>query len=91
MPVTPVAVRQDRAAGPSVAKSWARALELTAPIAKTPGRILATVVEEHAAARPDAPALLSDGESFTYAQLAARAGQYAAWARGVGLQHGDTV
>jgi len=84
-------VRQDRAGHPSVAKSWSRALELTAPIAKNPGRILATVVQEHAAARPDAPALLSDGESFTYAQLATRASRYASWAHAVGLRQGDTV
>jgi fatty-acyl-CoA synthase len=81
----------DRRAVPSVAKSWARALELTAPIAKTPHRILASIVQDHALARPDAPALVSDGESFTYAQLAARARQYAAWTRVVGLRHGDAV
>ena len=91
VPAAPSRPREDRGAGPSVAKSWARALELTAPIAKNPGRILATVVQEHAAARPDAAALVSDGESFTYAQLAARAAQFAAWTRAAGLQHGDTV
>jgi fatty-acyl-CoA synthase len=89
---TPVAGGPRHArAEPSVAKSWARALELTAPIARTPQRILATVVQEHAAAHPDAPALVSDGERFSYAQLAARASQYAAWARAAGLRHGDTV
>jgi fatty-acyl-CoA synthase len=66
-------------------------LELTAPIAKTPSRILATVVHEHARVRPDAPALVSDAESLTYAQLASRAGQYAIWAQSVGLRHGDVV
>jgi len=92
MPVaaTPVGPRDDRAV-PSVAKSWSRALELTAPIAKNPHRTLATIVQEHAAARPDALALVSDLESYSYAQLAARAGQYAAWARAAGLRHGDTV
>jgi fatty-acyl-CoA synthase len=87
---TPVRPRDDRAI-PSVAKSWSRALELTAPIAKNPHRILATIVQEHAAARPDAPALVSDMGSYSYAQLAARAGQYAAWGRAAGLRHGDTV
>jgi fatty-acyl-CoA synthase len=81
----------DDRAIPSVAKSWARALELTAPIAKNPNRILATIVQEHAAAHPDAWALVSDVENYSYAQLAARAGQYAAWARAAGLRHGDTI
>jgi fatty-acyl-CoA synthase len=88
--VTPVRPREDRAV-PSVAKSWSRALELTAPIAKNPRRILATIVQEHATARPNAPALVSDVESYSYAQLAARAGRYAAWAQAAGLRHGDTV
>jgi fatty-acyl-CoA synthase len=87
---TPVRPREGRAV-PSVAKSWSRALELTAPIARNPHRILATIVQEHALARPKAPALVSEGECFSYAQLAARAGQYASWARAVGLNHGDSV
>ena len=86
-PIAPARPRAEQ----SVAKSWARALELTAPIAKTPTRILASIVQEHAIARPDTPALISELESFTYAQLAARARQYAAWARAAGLRHGDVV
>jgi fatty-acyl-CoA synthase len=86
----PVRPREGRAV-PSVAKSWSRALELTAPIAKNPHRILATIVQEHAAVRPDAPALVADVESYSYAELAARAGQYAGWARAAGLRHGDSV
>jgi fatty-acyl-CoA synthase len=87
----PVRAQGDRRSSPSVASSWSRALAMTAPIAKTPRRILATVVQEQADARPDAPALLSDGESFTYGHLAGRAARYAAWARTVGLRQGDTV
>jgi fatty-acyl-CoA synthase len=87
---TPVQPREEHAV-PSVAKLWSRALELTAPIAKNPHRILATVVEEHAVVHPDAPALVSDSESYTYSHLAARAARYAAWTRTAGLRHGDTV
>jgi fatty-acyl-CoA synthase len=79
------------AAGIAPGKAWLRALELTAPIPKNPGRILSTVVEERAQASPDAPALVSDGESLTYAALAARANRYTRWALDLRLGKGDTV
>ena len=91
LPAVPSRPRDAGHGGPSVAKLWSRALEQTASIAKTPHRILATIVDEHAAARPNAPALVSDGESFSYAQLSTRARHYAAWTRAVGLRQGDTV
>ena len=56
----------------SAAKAWLRALELTAPIARNPDRILSTVIEELAAQWGDAPSLLSDRECLTYRALAAR-------------------
>ena len=68
-----------------------RALELTAPIPKNPGRILPVVIEEIASISGDRPALLSDRESLTYAELAARANQYARWALAHGLAKGDVV
>src|SRR5262249_53042396 len=70
---------------------WLRALELTAPIAKSPARILPTVIEERAALAGDAPALLSDRECFSYRALAARAHQYARWALRESIQKGDVV
>jgi fatty-acyl-CoA synthase len=75
----------------SSAKAWARALELTAPIARRPDRILPTVIEELAEQLGNAPALLSDGECLTYRALAERSTRYAWWAIEQGLAKGDTV
>ena len=76
---------------PSSTRAWLRALELTAPIVRRAERILPTVIEEHAERRGDAPALLSDVESLTYRELAARSNQYARWAMAQGIAKGDTV
>ena len=72
-------------------RAWLRALELTAPIATTPQRILPTVIEELAARLGAAPALLSEGECLSYRALAERVNRYAHWAveRGIGI--GDAV
>jgi fatty-acyl-CoA synthase len=78
-------------AGGSVAKSWLRALELTAPIANNPDRIFPVVIDEQAATLGEAPALLSDRECLTYGALARRQNQYARWALNQGLAKGDTV
>jgi fatty-acyl-CoA synthase len=76
---------------PSSAKSWVHALELTAPIARNPERLLSSVIERWAETSGDAPALLSDGESMTYRALAERINQCARWALQYGLGKGDTV
>jgi fatty-acyl-CoA synthase len=75
----------------SVNKAWLRALELNAWVERAPERVLPGVVEEQARLRPDAPALLSDEGSFTYAALAARMRGVARWALGEGLAKGETV
>jgi fatty-acyl-CoA synthase len=75
----------------SAAKAWLRALELTAPIARTPDRVLSTVIEELAAQWGDAPSLLSDRECLTYRALAARVNQYARWALDAGIAKGEVV
>ena len=75
----------------SAAQAWLRALELTSPIPRNPDRILFTVIEEIAARSGDQPALLSDRESMTYAELVVRANQYARWALDQGLAKGDVV
>ena len=75
----------------SANRAWLRALELTGKIERAPERLLSSVVEEHAAEHPNAPALLSDSESLTYGELAARARRYARWALGEGLAKGDVV
>jgi fatty-acyl-CoA synthase len=75
----------------SPAKAWSRALELTAPIAAHPDRILPGVIDEVAARQPDAPALLSDRESLTYRELTARSNRYARWAVAHGVANGGVV
>jgi len=78
-------------AGPSAAKAWLRALEMTAPIAAHPARTLPSIIDDLAEAHGDAPALLSDREALSYRGLAARANRYARWALAQGLAKGDTV
>ena len=75
----------------SPSQAWARALELTAPIARHPDRIFPRVIEERAAEFPDAPALLSERECFTYSKLAERANQYSRWALAQNLRKGECV
>jgi fatty-acyl-CoA synthase len=75
----------------SAAKSWLRALELTAPIPRNPDRLLSTVIEELAAHSGGASALLSDRECFTYRELVERSNQYARWALQQGLAKGEVV
>jgi fatty-acyl-CoA synthase len=76
---------------PSPAQAWSRALRLTANLARTPDRILPTVIDELADRHGDAPALLSDAETLTYRGLAERSRQYARWALEQGIAPGDTV
>jgi len=75
----------------SPAKAWLRALELTAQLTRNPLRTLPTVIQEASARFGDAPALLSERERFSYAELATRANKYARWALEQGLQKGDVV
>jgi fatty-acyl-CoA synthase len=75
----------------STAKSWARALEMTAPIPKNPGRVFPDVIDDLAERLGNAPALLSDAECLTYRALAERSNQYARWALSQGLVKGDVV
>jgi fatty-acyl-CoA synthase len=72
-------------------QAWLRALELTAAIPRNRDRVLPTVIEEIAARSGEAPALLSDHESMTYRELAARSRQYSRWALREGLSKGDVV
>ena len=80
-----------RPASDSAVKTWLRALELTAPIARNPNRILSTVIAELADKLEDKPALLSDRECLSYRGLAERANQYARWALGQGITKGEVV
>jgi fatty-acyl-CoA synthase len=75
----------------STARGWLRALELTKPIAQQPTRVLPVIIDELADRFGEAPALLSDHESFSFRGLAARANRYARWALAQGLGKGETV
>src|SRR5260370_3657255 len=81
----------DRAGGDTAAKAWLRALAATAPIAAQPARTPPALIEELADTFGDAPALLSDRETLTYRELAARANRYARWALELGVARRDTI
>src|SRR5437773_6889821 len=88
----PTLRESDAAARPAGShRVWLRALELTAPITKTPDRVLPTVIDELAAHLDEAPALLSDRESLTYRALTERANRYGGWALEHGIGTGDAV
>ncbi|HEY8255219.1 MAG TPA: AMP-binding protein, partial [Rhizomicrobium sp.] len=76
---------------PSASKAWLRALEMTARIEDAPARIFPVVVEELGARFGPAPALIGPGQTWSHAQLAARANRYARWALAQGIAKGDTV
>jgi len=75
----------------STAKTWSRALALTAPIASRPGRTLPVVVDELAARYGAAPAIVSEQEWLTFEDLARQAHRYARWAVDEGLEAGQSV
>ena len=75
----------------STAKTWLKAIELTSRIEAEPHRLFADVVQEWAQQQPERLALLSDGKSFTYRELAARINRYARWALDLGIRGGGTV
>jgi fatty-acyl-CoA synthase len=63
----------------------------TRVVGAAPTKTLGDYFEEWSLRHGDRPALGSDGESFSYRQLDARANRYARWARGRGLGKGDVV
>jgi fatty-acyl-CoA synthase len=79
------------AVGPSTAKAWSRALTLTAPIASQPTRTLPIVIDELADRYGVAPAVVSEREWLTFADLACRSRQYARWALNQGVEKGHSV
>jgi len=68
-----------------------RTLKLTTPIAKNPTRVFPNVIDDLADRFEEAPALLSDRESFTYRALAERSNRYSRWALAQGLNKGEAV
>jgi fatty-acyl-CoA synthase len=68
-----------------------RALENTAPIAKSPTVTLAVTIDTLAERFATAPALLSERQKLTYRDLAERSKQYSEWALKQGLSFGEVV
>src|SRR5262249_4332670 len=77
--------------GNKASRAWLRALERTGSIAARPNRILASVIEELAAKQGQAPALVSERETFSFGQLAERSNKYARWGLAAGLAKGEVV
>ena len=75
----------------AAAQSWRRALELTAPIAQNPQVTFPVVIDRLAQEFGASPALLSDRQTLSYAQLADRARRYGNWALAQGLSAGSVV
>ena len=73
------------------ARGLLRGVARTKVVGAAPTKTLGDYFEEWALRHGDRPALGSDGESFSYRQLDARANRYARWARGKGLGKGDVV
>jgi len=78
-------------AGNSASRTWLRALEMTARIEDAPARIFPVVVEELGTHFDAAPAIIGSAETWSHAQLAARANRYARWALAQGIAKGDSV
>ncbi len=64
---------------------------MTAAIDDMPARTFPAVIEELGARFGDAPALMSPGQDFSHAQLAARANQVARWALAQNIQKGERI
>jgi fatty-acyl-CoA synthase len=77
--------------GKSALQDWVRALEATTQIGRNPQRLLLDAIEQLAAARADALALLSAHERLTYRELVERANRYARWALDQNLAKGETA
>ena len=72
-------------------EGWIRALQRTASIDEHPQRTLPVLIDELAFEFGASPALESRDGSLSYAQLAARAHQYARWGLSQGLVAGDVA
>ena len=82
----------DRLDNASLAReAWMRAFAATAPIARDPGAILPTLIDELALRFGDAPALIGEGDHLSFRDLAKAANRYARWALAERLAAGDVV
>jgi fatty-acyl-CoA synthase len=72
-------------------KAWARALTLTAPIARNPELTLPIRIGQLAERYGDNTALIGEDETLSYSELASRANRYARWTLDQGIRPGDVV
>lgn len=68
-----------------------RMLRRVTPVARRTDRTIADAVEDWAAKWGERPALISEHETFSFADLNARANRYARWATANGIAKGDVV
>jgi fatty-acyl-CoA synthase len=87
----PSAAPDDKAIKDTANKSWLRALETTGALAARPTATLPVLIDELGVRWGDAPALLSDEETLSFADLAGRCRAYTRWALSLGLGKGDVV
>ncbi|WP_131113656.1 long-chain-acyl-CoA synthetase [Lichenihabitans psoromatis] len=76
---------------PSTLDRWVAALAMAAQVDQRPDRVFGDVVAELASIHGDAPAVLSDRESYTFRQLADGSARYARWALAQGIRPGERV
>ena len=79
------------AAAPRASRAWLAALEVSTRATRDPLRILPRAVDEWAARFGDKPALLSDRETLTFAQLSRLSQTIGRWALSRDLRKGDAV
>src|SRR5437773_7732628 len=72
-------------------KAWARALELTAPIARNPSMTLPIRIGDLAGSFGDKIALIGEHEALSFRELAALSNRFARWALEQGLGRGHVV
>src|SRR5436190_20491800 len=77
--------------GDTPLKAWARALALTAPIARDPAVTLPIQISELADAFGDKIALIGEDETVSYRVLAERSNRFTRWALERGIVPGDVV
>lgn len=82
---------QTAAAADTPNKAWARALALTAPIARHPELTLPIRIGQLAERYGENVALVGEDETLSYRELAARANRYGRWFVKRGIRRGDVV
>jgi len=75
----------------SPTKAWLRALETSARLCARADASSAAMIDALGERFGPSPALLSDRERFSFAEMAAQARRYTRWARAHGLKRGDVV